>query len=440
MINKILHQWRSTRLGGHLVRSATASVLLKVANAGCVYAIAIILARSLGPDQYGMYSFAFALVMLLMVATKAGFPELLVREVAGYKMDAKWELLRGIVSFSDRVVLALSGIALAILLAVFNLHQDSLEDTARYTYLWAFLLVPILAFATLRGGAIRGFGDVVIGQLPDMLLRTGVFLILLLLVLISGRSLSPQLAMALHASAGLIGLAFGVFHFRKLISSAESSGSKAINAKKWISDALPFTMVTGVLVINSNVDIIMLGWLTGNEEVGIYRVANQTVVVVSFALSAINMVVAPHIARLFRAGDMSGLQKMVTIGGRVSAIAGVPVGVILILWGELFLTVVFGERFVTAALPLSILCAGQIINSLMGINGTVLTMSLYASETAWVLATGALLNILLNLWLIPILGAAGAAVATASSLAYWNVILSWRVYHHLGIKTTAFQR
>jgi O-antigen/teichoic acid export membrane protein len=74
----------------------------------------------------------------------------------------------------------------------------------------------------------------------------------------------------------------------------------------------------------------------------------------------------------------------------------------------------------------------------MGINGTVLNMTQYASVSAWIVAMGALLNVALNIWLIPIYGTTGAAIATAASLATWNILLSIAVYRRLSIRVTAF--
>ncbi len=438
MLNKHWSQLCSTGLGGQLIRSSIGSVLLKVLNAMAVFVVSVILSRVLGPEQFGIYSYTFSLLILLAIITRAGLPDLLIREVAGYRLEGKWEHIRGIIRFSDRVVFALSGTVVTIALLVFCWYQHSWGTTEKYTYLWAFLLLPILNFSALRGGSIRGLGYVVVGQFPEMLLRTGGFLILLLFILLSGHSLTPQSAMATHVVAGLLALAFGVCYCKKILITAEGSGRDTTDTRKWFRDLLPFTILTGVMVVDRNVDIIMLGWLAENKDVGIYRVATQTVVIVAFVLSSLNMVIAPQITRLFHAGEMEKLQRMVTIGARVIAVTSVPLAMMLIIWGDLFITKVFGERFAPAALPLAILCIGQIINTLMGINGTVLNMTQYASESAWIVAGGSVLNVILNLCLIPVYGTEGAAIATASSLALWNILLSWRVYRQLGIKTTVF--
>jgi O-antigen/teichoic acid export membrane protein len=78
------------------------------------------------------------------------------------------------------------------------------------------------------------------------------------------------------------------------------------------------------------------------------------------------------------------------------------------------------------------------MNSVMGLNGTVLAMTRYASDCAWIVAVGATVNVLLNAWLIPIYGSTGAAISTASSMVIWNILLSLQVYRRLGINATIF--
>jgi len=423
-------------LRGLLIRSAIGSISVKVGNAAAVFSVSVVLARELGPEQFGFYAYVFALTTLLTVLAKVGLPELFVREVAHYKVEKDWPTISALLSFGNRanalttaVVVIISVIALASI--------GSFDRNSLLTYGWAFALIPVLVFSELRGGAIRGWGHVVVGQLSNILLRPTGLAVLLLLAITLDYSLSPRVVMALHFAAAVFAFAFGTYWSRKIFASLSTSVSVTGNVRGWIKEALPFTMLAGVMVIDSNVDLLMLGWLATDADVGIYRVASQTVIVVAFAISSLNMVVAPHVTRLFRTGDMAGLQKMVTLGSRVIAITGIPVAILLIVWGDVFLTTVFGDEFLAAAVPLSILCVGQVVNLLTGINGAVLSMTKYASESARIVAAGAMLNIILNTWLIPRYGINGAAIATASSLAFWNISLNITVYRRLKIRTTA---
>src|SRR5512142_1401779 len=61
---------------------AIGSMALKLANAGFTFVSAVLLARLMGPSEYGVYSYVYALVTLLSVPSEFGLPTLVIRETA----------------------------------------------------------------------------------------------------------------------------------------------------------------------------------------------------------------------------------------------------------------------------------------------------------------------------------------------------------------------
>ena len=123
---------------------------------------------------------------------------------------------------------------------------------------------------------------------------------------------------------------------------------------------------------------------------------------------------------------------------RLSLTAAVPAAAVLTLAGGLVLGWVFGDEFSSAHLPLAVLAFGQLINAGLGAVGFLLTMTGHERETARVLWQTTALNVAMNLVLIPLYGALGAAVASTASLAIWNLVLARLVWRHLGLNATAF--
>jgi O-antigen/teichoic acid export membrane protein len=103
------------------------------------------------------------------------------------------------------------------------------------------------------------------------------------------------------------------------------------------------------------------------------------------------------------------------------AVFSFPLAILLIIERKWFLHL-FGSEFVQAEIVLIILALAQLINSLVGPVGYLLTMTGYQKQAAWALGAGVLLNLLLNILFIPLYGINGAAMATAISL------VSWRLY------------
>jgi O-antigen/teichoic acid export membrane protein len=149
-------------------------------------------------------------------------------------------------------------------------------------------------------------------------------------------------------------------------------------------------------------------------------------------------VVAPQFSRLYAQSNMAHMQVIATQSARAVLLLAVPIALLLILAGGVLLGWIFGAEFISARAPLAILAVGQLVNAAFGSVGFLLNMTGHEAVNARILWQSALLNILLNVVLIPIFGMNGAAVATAMSLAFWNVSLYRQVKNRLGIISTAF--
>ena len=111
-----------------------------------------------------------------------------------------------------------------------------------------------------------------------------------------------------------------------------------------------------------------------------------------------------------------------------------------VVLGIPFLRIFFGAAYERAYVPMLILLAGQLVNAGTGSVVTLLNMTGYERETAKGIVVSAGLNLVLNLWLIPLWGIIGSAVATTASMIVWNLVLWWAVRKNLGVNTVAFAR
>jgi len=414
--------------------------LLKVAYIGLTLAVTVLLARVLGPESYGVYAFAFAVVMLLAIPVQAGLPTLLVREVAKYEESGDWALLRGLVRRANQAV---GGLALLVGLvagAVALLLGNSFASEQTRTFAWALALLPLIGLGNVRGAVLRGLRRVVQGQLPEQLVRPALFVAALGAFLLAGRNLTSSVAMALHAGAAFLAFLLGaVLLVRALPGEVRTVGS-AYRTRAWFGSLMPLTLLSGIQLVNSQADIVLLGVLASPEDVGVYRVAAQAAMLVIFALHAVNLVLAPHLSRAFTAGDRAALQSLATWSARIVLATALPISAVLIVAGRPVLSLVFGEAYAAGTGALAILCLGQLTNAAAGSVGLILNMTGHEQDTVRGVALAAVINVILNVALIPPFGMEGAAVATGVSLATWNIVLFRRVDDQLGIMSTAWHR
>ncbi|BBO19071.1 conserved hypothetical protein [Candidatus Brocadia pituitae] len=395
------------------------------------------LARLLGTAGYGTYTYAMTWAALLAVPGALGLDKLLVREVAIYKTKSEWRLMNGLLRWANQMVLIASG-GLALLAAfigyVFGSHHDSLMLVSFWV---AMVSLPLITLIRLRQAVLRGFNRVIAGQVPEMLIQPVIFIFFIGgAYVVLGKGLTAPWALGMNLAATGVAFGVGAMVLLKTLPIKVRETSPAYKIREWIRSALPLMLITGMQIINARTDIIMLGSMKGPQEAGVYAVANRGAEFVTFILLAVNTTLGPMVASLHAEGDREKLQRVVTKSTRIILAFSLPIGLALIIFGHWFL-LLFGEAFTQGRTTLSILSAAQLVNATMGSVGPLLVMTGHERNVAIGVGISAALNVLLNALLIPQWSIAGAAIATASSMITWNILLAVWVYRTIGIHSTA---
>ncbi len=435
IVGILLNKKDTGTLKAYMVRGTVGSFLLKVMNTLLVFGTSLLLARLLGAKEYGVYAYAISWAQLFAVPAVMGLNTLLVREVAKYKALEDWGALRGILCWSDRIVLLMSiGIAAAFSLIVWSL-QEKFSPEVR-TALWiAMGLVPLLSFLLLRQGGLQGLGHVVEAQVPQFFLLPATFLVLTVGIYFAF-GLSGALAVGLRLIAGLVAVIAALFLLRKYLPEPVTGTLPLYRQRGWLKSAFPLFFVGAAGIINEKISTVMVGTMLGPEAAGIFDVALKGATLVNFTLMAVNMPLAPAVAELYAKGERERLQHLVTKSARVAFLGSLPIALGMILFGREVLSI-FGRDFIGGSSVLAILSAGQLINVAMGSVALLLNMTGYEEDTVKGIGIAALANVVLNAILIPLLGINGAAAANAVSMATWNILLAVWVYKRLGVHSTA---
>jgi O-antigen/teichoic acid export membrane protein len=182
----------------------------------------------------------------------------------------------------------------------------------------------------------------------------------------------------------------------------------------------------------------MLGAIKGAEEVGIYTVAERGAHLIALIQTAVSVAVAPTLAELYGAGKMKQLQRVATRSAQMVLLVSTAIAVALIVFGKSFL-LFFGSEFIQAYATLSILTAGYVVNTGMGVASLVLMMTKHERDAVLCTGVGVLINVALNAALIPNWGVEGAAAGTAISMMIRNVLAAILAHRRLGIYSTVLR-
>ncbi|MGH8162158.1 MAG: flippase [Gammaproteobacteria bacterium] len=411
---------------GAMVRSAGLTAAFKVVATAIAFGASLIYARALGPHGYGLYAYVMAWAMLLGIPASMGIAGYLVRE--GVKQPASVRWMR---RWADKRLLV-GGLITAVLMGCAYFIPQAAD--ARWLFVVAAFLPLLSALGGLRSALLRAKGWVARSQWPVLIAGPTLMLtVLAILWGVRGR-LYPIELVAAAVGAAFLQLAINEIQLRRVASGPRV----APEAKISIRAALPFMWLGGLYLLNSRVDLIMLGSINGAHDAGIYAIASRAAALVPFVVTAANLVLAPQIARLYHAGDHGLLQRMITAEARRVFVATLPLALLLIVAAWWLLFYLFGADFTPAARPLQILAGAQLAVVAFGSVGTILNMAGQERKSMIGLGLAVALNIVLNAILIPRLGPEGAAIATGSSRVFAQGLLWFWLRHRIHIRPSPF--
>lgn len=431
---------RPGSLGAVLVKAAAGTASIKAGHALIVFATSIVLARSLGPAGFGVLSYVIAVVQMLAIPSELGIPNLAVREVAVANVRKNWGQMRSFIRWAQGTIGVLSLIFAALGALALLIWGDRVEPVRRSCLWLGLILIPLISLNALRGAMLRGLRKVLLGQLPEQIIRPLVLLLLLLVLPLFGFAIdSPFWALAAHITSVSVAFTCGLVLFYRNRPPEISTAPINMQAGVWLRSSIPFGLTALMQLINGRTDILMLGFFRTDAEVGIYRVAAQIAAIVVFGLQIINSIQGPHIAHLYAEGDMKRLQLMITRSAQIVMSIAVAAVIAIVVFGRFIISFLYSPEFEAAFAPLLIICVGQLVNASMGSVGSLLNMTGHERETTKSVFVGASVNIALNLLLTPKFGIIGAATATTVTLIVWNLIMWRKVRQHVGIEPSPFR-
>lgn len=373
-------QWAAT------LYSAVLSTLLSFA-----------LGRFLGPDSFGVYSYILTMASLFAIAQDGGFSTLIFRESAHPSANLAPGTSIARLALGHATLVTAAGL---VLVWLFPLGDKTALCLALVYY-------GLFSVGNFLSADLKGHGLFERDAKWRMLVRTFTVSALALALLapftgpgllFAGWVVGQSVALALPMAAGI-----------RLMPSFRLKGDiyKSCGA---------FLLISAATTIYFKSDIILLTQITGDSgEVGQYAAAYRLIeaaVLFSTPLTQLffrKLRMSMHQPDAFKRAFRTQLAVMCTLAALGTALA---------MWlGPLVIRLAFGDKYV----PAESLCLWLLPALLFILPNGILTQALIAVGRegfyARVTIATAIVNILLNLALIPWLGAKGSALATVATEA-----------------------
>lgn len=179
--------------------------------------------------------------------------------------------------------------------------------------------------------------------------------------------------------------------------------------------SLPFILSSASSFIYRSSDIFLLIWFIGSDAVGVYGVAYAAARLVLMFSTAFNFLNAP-VASELEAG--SGIEATIGVQRTVMrwlVVLSIPTLIPFVVFPEVFISGIYRDDYVAGAFALAVLTVGFTVHNVLSAQSNILKGAGYSKPDAINSFVGAVVNVSLNLLLIPRYGIAGAAAATTVS-------------------------
>jgi len=381
---------------------------------GASVVVSIVLARYLGAVQFGLLSYALAIVAIFAQLARFGMSGVLVRELVLHP-DRRGDVL------GTALVVRLAGGAVALLGVVLT-AAFLLSDEPIVGVLAAILAVG-LVFDSLI--VIESHFQGLLQNRTTAVLRASVSVVSMAasLVLVAAGAPIVAFAVVVGGESVLLGLGFLAAYQRNF--AVQAWRLRWTVARTLLGQSWPLILSGVTASVYLKLDQVMLGVMREPETVGVYAAAARLSEGWYFIPVAIATAAFPVLLRAKAASEKlyeRRLQELYDVLFWAALCVIVPVW----LLADAIVVTLYGDEFHAAGPILALhVWAGLFVFLRAGLSKWLIAEKL----TIFSLAThgsGALINVGLNLWLIPTFGAIGAAAATLVSYAvasYFSLFL-----------------
>ena len=413
-----------------MIASGLWSLVLRIAGLFSGFALGVLLARTLGPKEFGIYGLVTTAAAVGMTIAQLGTPQLAVRELSVRSAGGDWSSVKAIIR-QFAIAVATAGVAVGLVaLAGGALAGASVLDLTLIVQ--GSLLALLTALTALLGAELRGLGALLKGQAMDIAARPAVTFLIVAALLLAGSRMSASIALVISNLVTLAAVAVSALWLWRAVPRGVATGAPV----PWLRAALPLGAVDVLRQFDGSYGVVLVGWLASGIELGVFRVALASAVLAAMPVTIVHVLLAPTLSRLHAAGDTREMQRV--LSWAATGLTAIMLPIALAAWfiGKPLIILVFGAAYADAWLPLFLLTLAQTIYALFGMGPVLLAMCDGERDLIRIYAIAVGSAVLAAIPLTMAWGGAGAACAPLISASLIGLMARGYARRALGLEIT----
>ena len=390
------------------------------------YVFKVYLAHVLGAEALGLYALGMTIIGFLGIINGLGLPDSAVRFAALYMASKRFDSLRSLLWNGSWILLVSNLLFAGIVLeagpwiATRFYHSPQL---VRYLPLFALIMITG-ALSTFFGKILAGYKEVGRRTLITRFVASPITMAVTIVLMVLGGGLGGYLVAQIVSAVVVLALLVSLtWRLTPVTARSPDLTKLLIGSEVWSFSAAMFGV--GMMeFFMSQTDRVALGYYRGARDVGVYAVAAALIAYEPIILQSVNQIFAPVIADIHTRGDRLLLGRLFQTLTKWMLGLTFPLAIVMIVYARPVMSV-FGRDFEAGWPILVIGTCGQLVNCGVGSVGCLLLMSGNQRRLIRVQACMAAAMVLLSIWLVPLWGALGAAIAAAVTNVgtnVWNLV------------------
>jgi len=392
-----------------------------IIGGGINFFIIVYIARVLGAYSFGLYQLAQAFLLYLVLLVDSGLSILGMREIAMNRGQASAISLN---IFGLRLLLAMVVFCLSVALIIWL----PLAWPIRWLFISTFLMVFYRALNA--DWVCQGLERMEYSSLSRIIYAVSVFLLIILFIKNPNDLIKAPL---IQVICGTVVSVLILFLLYKYLLPFDLSVLAPGNWRSYLIMAIPLGASVLMVMIYDNIDTIMLGLMDKPAIVGYYNAAYRVFYIFNGVFATWLTTAAPVITKKLDQGK-AGASLFLERYFQLTMLFLIPATVLVFLAAKLFIDLIFGPQYGASVPALQVLIWALVPMAFGSIFGTLILIPAgLFNEFFYVMAGGALVNLIMNFILIPRFSFVGAAIATIVAYASVALIARYLSRHLLSI-------
>ncbi|MEW6416560.1 MAG: flippase [Nitrospirota bacterium] len=393
----------------------------RVTDIGIALVSTALIARYLGVTDFGSFAFVMAITIFLGPFTDFGFERITTREIAGNKKLANRYLGSAVIA---RIFLSIIIIIIIYFITMFfDWDKKIIQAIYISTFAQLFMSTGMLAIGTFRAFERMEF------ELLLNFIFNIIYIVLLIGVILFNFGFLFIFGARLFASL-LYMIILMVVAIRRFVKPILNVDIKLL--RYLFKEAMPLGIFALLLTASFKVDIFVLNYFKGPEEVSLFEAAHRIIMQLQILPTSIVISLFPYFSRLAVESNDS-LKISFYRSFKFLLIISLPLPILIIFASDFIISVLYGNSFIGASLSLSILSWTVAFLFLISLQTFVLTAK--GRQVLNTISAGVcfMINLLLDITLVPRYGYLGASCATLISYILLFAVSFYFVCRNVGI-------